>query len=207
MALSPKDRRLIRLATAICLGDWERLRELRRAAPDGEPDRAWREVLLQAHLFAGFPRVVEASEVLTSVGGLGLPGADEAAPQGDCFDTGAELFERIYAENTDAVRDTLRAYHPTLERWILGHAYGRVLGRPGLAPDRRELAAVASLAVLDQDRQLASHVRGALHCGATPEELTQTMDAVADLVPEASLGRARRVIDRFVSAAGSDESH
>jgi alkylhydroperoxidase/carboxymuconolactone decarboxylase family protein YurZ len=200
-ALSAKDVRLIRLAVGTCSGLWDVVRELRRSAPDGEPDRAWREIVLQTHLFAGFPRVVEVCEVLASEGGLGTPEDDEARPQGDHFEAGRALFDVVYASRAADVRSALQDYHPTLERWIEGHAYGRVLARGGLAADRRELAAVACLASLEQDRQLASHVRGAVHCGATPGEVRAALDAVADLLPEASLRRAQRVVDRFLPRA------
>jgi len=198
MTLSDKDVRLIRLSAGIALGAWESVRALRRAAPSGEPDRAWREIVLQSHLFAGFPRAVEVCEVLAGEGGLGTPDTDETLPQGDRFDAGRELFERVYARRASDVRAVLKGYHPTLERWIEGHAYGRVLARPGLGADRRELAAVAALAALDQDRQLASHVRGAIHCGATEEEVTATIEATLDLLGEARARRAQRVIDRFL---------
>jgi len=197
-ALAAKDERLVRFSVGICTGDWELVRTLRREAPAGEPDREWREVYLQCHLFAGFPRVVEAGEVLASVGGLGTPDPDETRPQGDRFDAGHELFGIIYAAKAEKVKASLVAFHPTLERWIEGHAYGRVLSRPGLSAARRELCAVASLAALDQDRQLASHVRGAVHCGAAPDEVAATIEAIADLLREDSLRRARRVVERFL---------
>ena len=68
-----KAARLARLFTAICLGEFDVVRELRRSAPDGEPDRAWREAVLQTHLFCGFPRLVQAYGVLDEEGGLGEP--------------------------------------------------------------------------------------------------------------------------------------
>jgi len=201
-ALEPKDVRLIRLALAICLGEWDLLRELRRAAPPDEPNREWREVVLQCHLFAGFPRVVEACEVLSNEGGLGTPSAEETRPMGDRFEAGRELFETIYGSRAAGVRTALQAYHPTLERWIEGHAYGRVLARPGLSAAVRELCAVACLAALDQDRQLASHARGAVHCGATAEQVTEAVEQIALLVPEETVNRARRVAERFLPRPG-----
>lgn len=197
MGLSDSDRILIRLSVGICTGDWELLRRLRAAAPPGEPDRRWREAMLQAHLFAGLPRVVEACGVLEAVGGLGEPDEEEARHQGDRFEAGRELFERIYAGQAATVRATLERYHPVLERWIEGHAYGRVLARPGLSPDRREILAVGCLAALGQDRQLASHVRGAMFVGASTEELVATLDTIADLVDETRLRHALRVVERF----------
>jgi alkylhydroperoxidase/carboxymuconolactone decarboxylase family protein YurZ len=201
-ALDQRDVLLLRLSVGICRGDWNLLRELRRAAGPGEPNRAWREAVLQAHLFAGFPRVVEAFGVLSEEGGLGPPDPGEAAYGPDDFALGAALFGRIYGAKAERVRAGLAEAHPTLESWIVGHTYGRVLARPGLSADRRELCAVACLAALGQDRQLASHVRGGLHCGATPAELRAALAAVSDLIGELELRHAQRVVDRFAPLSG-----
>ncbi len=197
MTTKTKDRSLVRFSVAIVLGLWEELRALRQDAPPGEPDRRWREALLQAHLFAGFPRVVEASEVLAQVGGLGEPEADEVRPAGDRFAEGRALFDRIYAESANEVMASLESYHPVLARWIEGHAYGRVLARGGLAPKTREILAVACLAAQGQERQLASHMRGALRLGATEEEIRDAFASVADLLDADKLQRAERVVDKF----------
>jgi len=204
MGLSDAERRLVRLSVAICTGRWDALRAVRRCAPPGEPDRRWREAMLQAHLFAGFPRVVEACGVLAEEGGLGTPDEDETRPQGDRFDAGRALFERIYAGRAADVRAALRRFHPTLERWIEGHAYGRVLAREGLAADRRELLAVACLAALaDQEPQLGAHARGALRVGASAQELSETLDTVGELVDGEAVERARRVVGSFAEGGGT----
>jgi 4-carboxymuconolactone decarboxylase len=196
-ALGASDRTLLRLTVAICLGQWTELRDLRRRAGPGEPDRRWREAVLQAHLFAGFPRVVEALDVLGEVGGLGSPEADELVYAGDRLAAGRALFQRVYGASAPAVRARLEHHHPALARWIEGHAYGRVLGRPGLSLERRELLGVVALAALGQETQLASHVRGALRVGASRAGIRAALDAVADRIGRRRLARARRVVARF----------
>jgi 4-carboxymuconolactone decarboxylase len=193
MALSERERRLARLFSSVVLGDWERLRAQRLAAPDGEPDRAWRECVLQAHVFAGFPRVVEAYGVLAACGGLGQPAAEEILGESDEHERGRALFERIYESDAQKVRAMLRAGHPDFERWIEGHAYGRILSRPGLEPRVRELLAVAGLAALGQDRQVASHARGALRCGASSSEVAEVIEAIAEQMDSERIARARAV--------------
>jgi len=192
--LSERDRRLVRLFAAIVLGRWDEVERLRRAAPPGEPDRAWRETVLQVHVFAGFPRAVEAYAVLAAAGGLGKLDDDEVRNEPDKAERGLALFERIYEPHADAVRRILRNGHPDFESWILGHAYGRLLSRPGLSPDRRELLAVAALTVLGQERQLASHARGSLRCGATRKELLGVLEAIEDLAEPKHLDHARAII-------------
>lgn len=202
MSLSNSDCRLLRLFVACALGDWEEVRRARREAGPGEPDRRWREAWLQVHLFAGIPRQVEAAQVLLQEGGLGDPDPDEVegAPTTDGEARGVALFERIYEDDAEAVRSMLARAHPEFERWVLEHAYGRVLTRPGLSPDRRELLAVVALAALGQERQLASHARGALRCGATAEELEAALELIEDQVEPKHPGRiaeARRMLARL----------
>ena len=198
MALSDHDRRVARVFTAVVLGRWDALRELRETAPDGEPDRDWREAVLQAHVFAGFPRVVEAYAVLAACGGLGEVEPDEVLAEDEQPARGRELFERIYRDHSDRIRDMLRGGHPDFAAWIEGHAYGRVLSRPGLSADRRELLAVAALAALGQEKQLASHARGSLRCGAEPDDVREVLLAVEDLIEPGRFERAERVLERFV---------
>ncbi len=199
MSLTLRERRLARLFTAVVLGDWDRLRLERLAAPAGEPDRGWRECVLQAHVFAGFPRVVEAYGVLSACGGLGELGPDEILDELDQPERGRALFERIYEKEAERVREMLREGHPDFARWIEGHAYGRILSRPGLEPRTRELLAVAGLAALGQDRQMASHARGALRCGATSNDVSAVIECVADLISAQRLERARTVTAHFAS--------
>ncbi len=202
MTLADADRRLVRLFVAVVLGRWDDLRAVRRAAGPGEPDRRWREAVLQAHLFAGFPRVVEALGVLGEEGGLGEPDADEHTSESDAElrARGRELFERIYADGAERVRDVLHRGHAEFADWIESHAYGRVLARPGLDAATRELCAAAGLAATGQDRQLASHARGALRCGATAAELREALDCVRPWIDPDTWERADRVARRFADA-------
>lgn len=200
MSWSAKDVRLVRLFAAVVLGRWDDVRALRLAAPEGEPDRAWRETVLQAHVFAGFPRGVEAYGALDAAGGLGAlePGEELAEPEDAA--RGKALFERIYADLSERVHATLESGHPDFARWIVGHAYGRVLTRPGLAADRRELLAVVALCAFGQERQLASHVRGAVRCGASVDDVRAALESVRDLVGDARCDAALRIAERFASA-------
>ncbi|MEW6072374.1 MAG: carboxymuconolactone decarboxylase family protein [Planctomycetota bacterium] len=196
MALTDRDRCLLRLSAAICLGRWDVVAALRRSAP-APPDRSWREAVLQAHLFAGFPRVVEAWRVLGAAGGLGTPSAAETeGAETEDLAAGDSLFAAIYAENAPAVGQELALYHPALARWIRGHAYGRVLTRGGLSPAERELLGVACLAALDQERQLAAHARGAIRCGADPEDLAGALLAVGDLLAPKRLAALLAIVAR-----------
>ncbi len=156
------------------------------------PPRFLRETLLQVHLFAGFPRTIEAFERLAEVAG-GIESAPSEGKDGRPA-AGLALFERIYAGQTPGVRRHLADLHPSLERWVLGHAYGRVLSRPALSPRIRELLAVASLVALRCWKPLASHLRGAVRCGASPGEVRAAIRIASAHVPRSSAVRARRML-------------
>jgi 4-carboxymuconolactone decarboxylase len=201
VGLSPLERRLVRLFACAVLGRFDELARSRRAAPPGEPNRAWREAMLQVHVFAGFPRAVETYGVLGAEGGLGELERDEVLSEPDRAARGRELFERIYQGDAPRIRAMLEAGHPDFAAWIEGHAYGRILSRPGLEPAQRELLAVAALAVLGQDRQLASHVRGALRCGATQDAVLEVLEVTRDLISAERAERVRDVLSHFSARA------
>lgn len=205
-AAASKLERLARLFTTIVVGDWQGLRDVRLSAPSGEPDRGWREALLQAHVFAGFPRVVEALDVLEDVGGLGALEPGEALAEDEQPARGRELFERIYAEHAPRVRAFLERGHPDFARWIEGHAYGRILSRPGLSAAERELLAVCALAALGQERQLVSHVRGALRCGAEPHDVRQVLNATRAHIGVERCDAALRIAERVASREARERS-
>lgn len=178
-------------------GDYEELKRLRRAAPRGEPDRAWRETILMIHLFAGVPRAIEAFEVLARVGGVGELEPGEAMAEGDVPARGDALFDRIYGARSAALRAHLEGFHPDFAAWIRGHAYGRVLSRPGLSLAIRELVAVAVLATLGLERQLASHARGAVRCGVDPADVHEVLSTLIPGIDPHRVERARHVVTRF----------
>ena len=193
-----KAARLARLFTAICLGEFDVVRELRRSAPDGEPDRAWREAVLQPHLFCGFPRLVQAYGILDEEGGLGEAEPGEYHPEAETGARGAALFDTIYADAAGKMRARLASFRPDFAAWLLDHAYGHVLSRPGLDPALRELLSICVLAAWDQPAQFESHARGALRLGATTEDLSSALDVAKELAPEAQIERAREAASKLI---------
>jgi len=197
-----KATRLARLFTAICLGNFDEVRAIRRDAPANEPDRAWREAVLQTHLFCGFPRLVQAYGVFDAEGGLGEPEPEEYELEADTGARGAALFDEIYASAAGKMRARLDGFRPDFSTWVLEHAYGRVLSRPGLDPALRELLSVCILAAMDQPAQFESHARGALRLGATQEDLHRALDVAAEWAPIAHIEKARSSV-RELSAGES----
>ena len=148
-------------------------------------DSAWHraglEVILQTHLFAGYPRTINALATVHDVG-VSCEVAEleaEDDPGNDRIrwrQAGKDLCSEIYGTAYGKLRDRIRVLHPDLETWMLELGYGRVLSRPGLTIRQRELAVVAVLAGQNVPAQLLSHLRGALRVGATREECASVLE-------------------------------
>jgi alkylhydroperoxidase/carboxymuconolactone decarboxylase family protein YurZ len=174
--LDARLRTMVGAAVAIWRGDWSALRAWAAAARDRGQARAdLEETLLQAVLFCGFPRTVTAFEQLADVWPTPRPPGGGALPPDQQSSAGRQLFATIYGANTDAVEAMLRSFHADFHAFVFDVAYGRILTRPHLTAREREVIAVALLAAQDQPRQFAGHARGALHCGASRDELREAL--------------------------------
>ncbi|MCR9245691.1 MAG: carboxymuconolactone decarboxylase family protein [bacterium] len=177
--LAVDERLLVLGLAAIWRADWPRLREVARLGQDRDlPRAAFEEMLLQSVLFCGFPRAVTAFEQFGEAWPAPSPPRGGALPAGEQRQAGDALFDAIYGKNSTSVRGMLTGFHADFEAFVLEVAYGRILARPGLDGRRRELLAIGALAASDQKRQFAGHARGALHLGATRNELREVLETV-----------------------------
>lgn len=188
--LDEPTRALVRLAARIAGGTEGEVREaLGRARGDGAPDRWIDELVLQSHLFSGFPRALNAAREWRRLS----PGPAAAAEEGDATRwraRGEATCAAVYGPMYERLRENIAALDPSLDEWMIVDGYGKVLGRPGLDLPRRELCIVAACAISHQDRQLHSHLHGALNVGVAPAVLAEAVDAIADLL---GADRARTV--------------
>ena len=184
-ALGDEERALVRLAAVIAAGSEADIRtELSRAFVGARVE--WiEEVILQSYLFAGFPRTLNAAREWRRVSGCSAPLSDE----GERLDLanewrarGEETCAVVYGPFYDRLRVNIRGLHPALDAWMIVEGYGKVLSRPALDLARRELCIVAACAASRQDRQLHSHLHGALHAGASAAAITDTLAAISSLV-------------------------
>lgn len=180
---SPTVRALSGALALASQGRFDELFDLYRAAlaSDVAP-QALVEGALSAHLFAGFPRAIEAFETLTRAG-VELAATPEIRSAAHLHADGLALFRGIYGINADAVLAQLGRYGRDFHNAVLEDAYGRILSRPQLDARTRETMAVCALAALGMSRQLFSHLRGAVACGATQGDCAAMLDLAAALSP------------------------
>lgn len=174
--LPPELRLLVVVAVSIWHAQWPELQQAAAAGrARGQQRTDFEEVLLQAVLFCGFPRVVTAFEQLAVVWPAAHAPRGGALPASEQLAAGEALFAAIYGHNTAAVHTMLASCHQEFHDFVLQAAYGRILTRPHLDAKRRELLAVAMLAAQGQERQFLGHARGARHFGATGEQLQEVL--------------------------------
>ena len=104
------------------------------------------------------------------------------------------MFDTIYGGNSQPVRAMLESMHLELHDFVLQVAYGRILTRPRLQPQVRELLAISALETLGQAPQLIAHARGALNFGATETEVRESIFTTCR--DDASADKTMRIILR-----------
>jgi 4-carboxymuconolactone decarboxylase len=169
-------RAVARLAAALGTRNGELIRRAMEAAAREADATAVEEVILQSHLFIGFPDALNALALWRQVSGLPAPsslGEDPAEWEA----RGARVCAAVYGSNYARLRENVGALHPDVDGWMATGGYGRVIGRPGLDLATRELCIAALLAVWNVPRQLHSHLRGALNAGATVGDVDEAVAA------------------------------
>lgn len=181
-SLDTQTRELVRFAAAIAQGDEPELRERVRSLRMAQVPVSWvEELLLQSILMCGYPRALVAIAVWRRFSGVRAPATDADAGYelaGEWTRRGEATCEVVYGTNYEKLRDNVRALHPAVDLWMITEGYGRTLSRPGLDLMRRELCTVAQTAVLETERQLHSHLKGALNAGADPVQIEGVLSVV-----------------------------
>lgn len=169
------DAALLRLAASLGTRDSAAIRAAMQAGADADPV-AVEEVLLQSHLFIGFPDALNALALWREVSGCpASPSLGEDAREWDA--RGEEVCATVYGANYQKLRANVRSLHPEVDGWMVTGGYGRVIGRPGLDLATRELCIAALLAVWNVPRQLHSHLRGSLNAGAAVHQVDEAVEA------------------------------
>lgn len=197
--LDEETRAIVRISAAIAGGGEASVRRELEVGARVASARVIDEVVLQSYLFAGFPRALNAARAWRAVGPAAPARVTEPAAGdgvGSWRSRGEDTCRIVYGDSYDKLRDNVRALHPDLDEWMIVDGYGKVLGRPGLDLKRRELAVVAACAATGQQRQLHSHLHGALNAGATEPEISATLDAISDLVPPADVAGYRQLLEK-----------
>ncbi len=157
-----------------------------------------KEIILQNYLFCGFPNTIEALIILNRVL------HDRKIKDDNFYDRrstqqirqdGLDLCAIIYGKNYAKLIQNMDHLSSDLSQWMIMEGYGKVLSRPILNPRERELAVIAALAVLRRERQLISHIRGALHAGSTKNEIIEVCSGLSLITDHTTVEAALKTVD------------
>jgi len=193
---------LVRIAAAIAGSDEATTRNVMEHAVASVKPEEVDEVILQSYLFAGFPRTLNAARSWRAISGSPAPESDDKAElkSGTAWEEqGERTCEVVYGESYQLLRENIRKLHPALDTWMITDGYGKVLSRPQLELKVRELCIVAACAATGQQRQLHSHLHGALNSGVSKEDLSAAIDALGSIIGEAELAQCRSLLSHVLS--------
>jgi len=161
------------------------------------------EIILQSYLFAGFPRALNAARAWRLVSERRAPSEDEHATVENLEqwrERGEETCRIVYGEMYEKLRANIRELHPALDEWMIIDGYGKGLSRPTVDLRTRELCVLAACATSGQQRQLHSHLHGALNAGSNAAEIGAVLDALNDLISRDDLARYKQLLAKVISA-------
>lgn len=204
-ALDNEIRALVRLAGAIAGSSASAVRAAMEDAVGAVRNDWVEEAILQSYLFAGFPRTLNAMREWRRVSGQAAPSEGTEETHDDMAEwtsRGEATCRAVYGLHYEKLRQNIRALHPALDAWMITEGYGKILSRPGLDLRLRELCIIAACAVAGQERQLRSHLLGARNVGASAAQISETLDAIADLMTEADARTAAQLWQRLSPSLG-----
>jgi 4-carboxymuconolactone decarboxylase len=197
--LDPSTIALVQLAAIIAAGTEADVRAgLAAGVAASVPHRWVDELILQSYLFSGFPRALNAAREWRRLSPAAVPSENASDPS-----RGAEWLARgeatcaaVYDGMYEKLRRNVFDLHPALDAVMVMDGYGKVLGRPGLDLPRRELCIVAACAATGQDRQLHSHLHGALNVGVARTALDAAIEALGSILGPERTRSARLLLAR-----------
>jgi 4-carboxymuconolactone decarboxylase len=192
---------LVRISCAVCLRDESKLeKEIQKALNSGVEPTTIREAILQTYLFAGYASTINAFIVFNRLVQNNSTFLQESNGSIEQWRTrGEELCRKIYGSQFERMVENMNKLHPDLADWMIAEGYGKVLSRPFLTPLVRELLIVAMTAVLNVERQFHSHVRGALHVGATPEQLQEVFHEAKGFMDRSTVPALQKILNQVSS--------
>ncbi len=209
-ALRPDVRMLVEISAALAARDDPRLdTALRRARAGAASPVEVEEALLQSYLFLGYPAALTAIGRWREIAGPPPPESDPLARPDHLvawLDRGEEICRIVYGRAYEKLRGNIERGHPAMDRSMVTEGYGKVLGRPELSLRVRELCIVSILAATSWEPQLHSHLRGALHAGASAEEVEEALEIGLRAASAAAGARARELWTRVWGAHGGEGS-
>ncbi|WP_025092715.1 (R)-mandelonitrile lyase [Bacillus safensis] len=195
---------LISAYTAI--GNVEQLEPaLHEALDAGLTINETREVLVHLYAYAGFPRSLNAIELLMNVveerkeNGIKDEVGEDASPIDDersSIERGTEVQTFLLGQPAEG---PLFDFAPVMNDYLKGHLFGDIFSRDVLDYKTRELATISALASMEGvDSQLTSHYNMGSNSGLRKNQINEIIDTL-DSVDKKRADNARSLFEEFLN--------
>lgn len=200
MALSPSKQSLSAIATLEAKGDIANLHDaIYDGLDNGLTVAQIKEALCQLYAYTGFPRSLNALGQLQKVisereaAGLAVPaGKEDKTVLPKRFDS---LKEGTAVQTAVTGVPFNYTFAPREDYFLKAHLFGDIFASEVLSHAEREIVTVSAIASLPGcEAQLASHARGALNMGVSPDELREIPSVLEKTSGSAAAWRARVAI-------------
>ncbi|MFF3963919.1 4-carboxymuconolactone decarboxylase [Streptomyces griseorubiginosus] len=127
----------------------------------------------------------------------------------DLYNQGLATRRKVLGDAyVDASLASADSFSRDMQELVTQYCWGDIWNRPGLEPAQRSMINLAMLAALNRPHELATHVRGAINNGLSPEQIKEVLLQVAVYcgVP-AALDSFRVAREVLASIATSSEEH
>jgi len=139
------------------------------------PRRFFSELFIHLSLFLGYPAMLDGLERLAAITRRKAAGGTVSRGKKGIAKKGNVILRRIYGDQASKLIFHLDQLEEGLGTRIAADAYGAIMSRRGLTLADREIVNVAILFIDGFERQLYSHVRGALRVGVSPRTLKSVL--------------------------------
>jgi alkylhydroperoxidase/carboxymuconolactone decarboxylase family protein YurZ len=194
------------ISAAIAAGDHHSLKTLfPMAIQDKVSSQTIREIILQSHLFLGYPAMIEAARIFAPFHSVKsnaakTPAAYTSAEVTRWHREGSGKIRRLYGSQFGQLVSYINSFSPQILTWMVNDGYGRVLSRPGATFRLRELSTVATLTVTGYENQLLAHIRGTVNIGVKPSLIAQTIEHCRLFCAAAKIKQARKILGQVTAA-------
>lgn len=201
--LTARQQAIVPIAAYMALGNMSRLETALGAGLDaGLAVSDIKEVLTQLYAYVGFPRSLNALNLLLRVTKARHAAGINDAPgkEPNKLPLPDQMYEVGTANQTklvgQPVAGELFEFAPAIDQYLKTHLFGDIFARDNLDWQSREVATIGALAVLDGvESQLQSHMNISLNIGLNEGQLRQVASVL-----NADVGRdaAKRAQDALV---------
>lgn len=193
-ALNAEQQAIAEAATYAALGNQTELKQvLNNGLDNGVTVNEFKEILVQAYAYCGFPRSLNALATLMQTveerGNKDELGKEPSAkPEGSALTYGTENQTKLVGSE---VKGKLFEFAPAVDEYLKAHLFGDIFARDNVDWKTRELATIAMLAARKGvESQLSAHIEIGKHNGLTDDE-------VAEILNIATEAKAKNVVFGF----------